>query len=356
MTTGAKQTSSDAAHASAPNPLHTSTPNPLHTLMDLATSHWKSAALSAGVELGLFALLAGRGPMDSTGIREALQTSPLHTSALLDALVALNLLTRDGATYGLHPDARPFLDPASERSLLTALKFNAMSFPLWSKLGMCVKQGAPMLPPKSHLGPDAGFTRQFVLAMHERAVAFGPMLMGAIDVTDANRLLDVGAGPGTFSRLLAERKADLRVTLFELPAVLEVSRELLAGHAVSSRVAFVAGDYHTDALPQGFDAVLYAGALHQETPPRAAALLEKLKMSLRPGGRLFVLDLMLDPGRAAPASSALFGLSMLLTNADAHMYAIDEVSSLVRDAGLEWVSEVRVGQSPYGLVVGRRRT
>jgi len=330
-------------------------PDPIHSLMELATSHWKSAALSAGVEVGVFELLARRPNLTARQIAAELSTSPLHTAALLDALVTLDVLERDTSGYRISSHCVSLLDPASDRSLLRALKFNAMGFGLWAKLGTTVKTGTPALPARSHLGPDAGFTRQFVLAMHERAMAFGPMLMGAIEVSGCRTLLDVASGPGTFSRLLAERNPELRVTLLELPAVLEVSRELLNGLDVARRVEFVEANYHTDPLPTPFDAVLYCGALHQETPDRASGLIDKLKGALAPGGRLFVLDLMLDPGRASPAPSALFALSMLLTNADAHVYAIDEVSTLLTDAGLDVVSAQRLGPSPYALVVARRR-
>jgi len=116
-------------------------PDPIHSLMDLATSHWKSAALSAGVEVGVFELLARRPNLTTQQIASALSTAPLHTAALLDALVTLDVLERDASGYRIASPCVALLDPASEQSLLRALKFNAMGFGLWAKLGTTVKTG-----------------------------------------------------------------------------------------------------------------------------------------------------------------------------------------------------------------------
>ena len=115
---------------------------------------------------------------------------------------------------------------------------------------------------------------------------------------------------------------------------------------------FHAADYRRDVLPGGFDAVVYAGALHQETPATAAALVANVRRSLRPGGRAFVIDLMLDDDRTTPAFSALFQLNMMLQRPGSRVFTAGEAVGLLHEAGLVGIETHAVDGTPYRIVSG----
>ncbi len=324
----------------------------VHELMQLATGYWRAAALSAAVELELFAALEPDGATAAL-VAERGESDPAYTADLLNALVGLGLLVRDDGRYAIAPAYRELLSPDGERCMLGALGYNAQLYPLWGRLAQCVRDGAPAVPPSAHLGDDPAATRGFVMGMHSRALGLGPTILPAIDAA-GRRLLDIGSGPGTFSRILAERRSDLRVTQLDLPAVVDVARELAANSPAADRIDFLPADYHTDPLPAGYDALLYCGALHQETDAAAAALFERFAAALAPGGVCEVIDLMTEPGGATPAFSALFGLNMKLFNPAAGVFAADRVAELLRAAGFERVSVTRLDESPYYHVRGHR--
>jgi SAM-dependent methyltransferase len=322
-------------------------------LMQMATGYWASATLSAAVELGVFDALAD-GSADAESLAKRAGASSPHLLRLLEALAALGVLRREQERFSIDPSLRPLLSPSSPTCLLDALRFNLDMYPLWARLGSSIRAGQPALPPSAHLGDDPGRTERFVRGMHSRAMMLAPAVVEAIDLGDARTLLDLAAGPGTFSRMLLERHPKLRSTLFDLPPVLDVARRLLESPGTLGRITLHPGDYRKDPLPGGFDAVLYCGALHQETPESAATLLRKIRDSLRPGGSLLVVDLMLAPDRTGPAFSALFSLNMMLVSPVGRVFDERETQDLLRAAGFDDVAATHPAGSPYTIVRARR--
>lgn len=92
-------------------------------VMDLATAYWKSATLSAAVDLKLFDAVCGEG-LTADAAAQRVHASPLHTEVFSDALVGLGLLERAAGRYRLELSTAPWLDRSSSRWLLRALRFN----------------------------------------------------------------------------------------------------------------------------------------------------------------------------------------------------------------------------------------
>jgi ubiquinone/menaquinone biosynthesis C-methylase UbiE len=322
-------------------------------LLDLASAYWKSAALSAAVQNGLFDAL-NDGADSSQALSKACGTSLLHTHALCDALVGMDVLIKKQERYAIPPNLKAVLDSRDPNSLIAALRFNQDLYQLWGGLGQTVKSGDPMIPANAHLGSDPEQAVRFVHGMHSRARVFAPALINALDVKGCSRLLDVAGGPGTFSAMLAEQQETLKVTIFDLPPIIAAAEKLHEQSPARSRLHFHPGDYHADPFPSSFDAVLYCGALHQETVEQARSVLASIFNSLEPGGRCFVVDVMLDDERTQPLFSALFELNMMLMRPSSHVYTSKEAEKLLREAGFESVETKSVFTTPYWIITARK--
>lgn len=322
------------------------------SLTELATAYWPASALCAAIELGVFEAL-GDAPLPAATVAERVQAAPRQTEALLDALTGLGLLVKSGTGYALEASARPYLDPKGAMCILGALRYNVQMYPLWGRLASAVRDGKPVIPPTAHLGGDAGRTRHFVMGMHTRALAMIPAVLPGLDIESPARVLDVGAGPGTFSVRLAETRPGLHITLSDLPPILEIARELVAQSPAAGCVDFAPADYRTDALPAGYDAVLYCGALHQEDTTSAAGLFAKIRRSLKPGGRLYVIDMMLDDTGTQPTFSTLFTLNMMLTSPMGRVFRAADVETWLAGQGFGAIARQPLTGSPYWLVKGR---
>ncbi|MBC7782907.1 MAG: methyltransferase domain-containing protein [Burkholderiales bacterium] len=325
-------------------------------LTDLATGYWQSAALIAAVQVGLFDHLDE--PMTSDQIAAHCGAAPETIAALLDALASLELLIKRAGLYSLDPTSKPLLCKSSPTCMLDALRYNADLYQRWGSLGGAIAGNKSLVAPAgtspTAAATDETRTRRFVMGMESKARAFLPAIAPLIHLNSERTLLDVGSGPGTLSRHFAESDRSLHVTLFDLPDVLRVTREICANSAAYPRLEFCAGDYRREALPKPFDAILFAGALHQETPESAKLLSSRFYDSLAPGGRLFVVDLMLDDDRTHPRLSALFQLTMLLIQPGARVFSQSELSAILLDRGFELQTTEQPVTSPYRIIIARK--
>lgn len=332
----------------------------IERMMDLATGYWQSGVLTAAVELNLFDALE-RKAATAEDVAKKLGTAPFHTAELMNALAALGILEKTGGSdanpevlFRIRPSAAQYLTRSGDYCILDALKFNTDMYPLWSKLSDTVRNGRPALPPGAHLGGDPSRTRRFVVGMHSRALAMAPALIPALDMTRRAKLLDVASGPGTFSAMLADKYPELSVTMFDLPPVLDVARGLVRDRQSAARISFSPGDYHSDPFPSGFDTALYCGALHQEDPESAVAVLKKIYGALEPKGRIYVVDMMLRKGRVEPAFSTLFSLNMMLTSPGGRVFTEIEVREAVAKAGFYNPRLNKLGDCPYWVVTAEK--
>lgn len=109
--------------------------------------------------------------------------------------------------------------------------------------------------------------------------------VAACDLSAARRLLDLGGGHGFYSIAFAQKYPDLQVTMFDLPHIATLAEHFVKMFAVEKQVALAGGDFLTDDIGTGFDAVLCANILHSD---KRHVLLPKVRQALSPGGQVIL--------------------------------------------------------------------
>lgn len=305
-------------------------------IVRLASAFYGSSVLFAALGRGVFKAIEDLGgEADLGAVARATKSSPRGLRLLLDAAVATGLLRKSGGLYANTRAGKLALVPGAPADLSDAIAYNRDVYPLWGRLAELAETGAPAEPPKLHLGEDRDRTRRFALAMRGRALAIGRGIVPMIDLKGCRRLLDLAGGPATYAELLVQANEGLSCVTVDVPAIAAIARELVAGDGLSGRVECRAGDYHTDVYEaESYDAVTIFGCLHQESPDAIRSILKRAAAALKPGGRVFVLDMMTDATRTAPAFSALFAVNMALTTQDGWVFSDDELKGWMREAGL----------------------
>lgn len=205
-------------------------------------------------------------------------------------------------------------------------------------------------------------------AMYERLVA-GAARDAQLDILDAHlllhlppcaRVLDVGAGGGTLTRVLATRRPDLALSAVEPSAAMRtLADRTLAGLPVVVRD----GTAEAPGVADGsLDGLFSAGAI-KHWPDRAAGLAACLR-ALRPGGRLLVTELdrtaSFADARAfvarwpAPRLARPFLLANLLAVVARQSVDPPELTRLAAGAGLADVVVGRIPGAPLVMLAGSR--
>ena len=236
------------------------------------------------------------------------------------------------------------------------LRYSSDLYPAWGRLGELLRTDRPPVEAESMLGVDPDKTRNFVLAMHNRALGFGSVLPHGTDLSGRRHMLDVGGGPGTYSILSVQQTPGLRATVLDLPGVLEITKEIIASYQCEDRVTVMPGDYTTTDFGHGYDVVLQSGMMHRETQDVCKLLLRKGLEALDPGGLIVVSDVFFDDDQKdGPPFVTHFALNMMLTSEHGSAHAKTEMSRWMTDTGF---ADVRVKPlpppNPHTLLLGTK--
>ena len=319
------------------------TPYTPETLTALARSFMESRVFLTAAELDLFTLLAER-PLSLSEAAAARGADPRAMEILLDALAAMGLLEKEGGGWRTNAELAPYLTAHGEKSLLPLAHYSLGVWDRWSRLTERVAGSRP------EAGDRDAWTRSFIGAMHVIAAPQADGLVAAVAPGGARRLLDVGAGPATYTLAFVRAVPGLRATVFDLPAVVEMARERIAAAGLLDRFDLVAGDLRVDPLPGGHDLAFVSAIVHMLGPAENVALFRKVHDALVPGGRVVIRDHVMSPDRTAPRAGALFAVNMLLGTEAGGTYSLDEMDSWLVEAGFERTRLVRGGERMDALV------
>jgi predicted O-methyltransferase YrrM len=303
--------------------------------------------------LDVFTALGDRS-LTAREVAQACGAHPRSTGLLLNACVALGFLRKRGDRYANSPEAGNLLVKGKPGYVGDGINHTDRLWQAWGDLTEAVRTnrratvsaGASDVP---------GIHRDFILAMHTRALRNGEVLAQNLDLTGRKQLFDAGGGAGTYSIFLVRRHPGLRAIVFDLPPTTEIAREVIAGSGVENRITLRAGDYFRDDFGQGNDVVLLSAILHSLSPRRCKLLLTKSYESLVSGGLVVVQEGLVDPDGTSPVWAALFSLNMLVNTGEGRSYSGREIAGWMREAG--FVEPVVRALPPPGnasLVIGTK--
>ena len=233
-------------------------------IMNLARGFQPACLLAAGAELGMFAALAEE-PMTAKMLAQKLQTDLRATTIVADALAALELLKKDGESYCLALGVAEALTPTGKTSVLAMARHLANCLRSWAQLAKVTKTGQAAEHVPSIRGAEAD-TQSFIEAMNDISGPMADPLVGEIAPADFKHLLDLGAGPGTWTIAFLRNNPQARATIFDRPEVIPIAREHIATAGLEERVSFVGGDFNSDAvLPSGADLAWVSAIVHQNS-------------------------------------------------------------------------------------------
>jgi hypothetical protein len=169
------------------------------------------------------------------------------------------------------------------------------------------------------------------------------------------RLIDVGGCHGAYSMALAWRYPLLTATVYELPRVVPVARELIEQCGMSGRVSVQEGDFQKQELGNGYDVALVFGVLNGEPPDGRPVLIRKVFSALSPGGQIVLRDFVLAPDRANPPEATLFALQMLLATDSGGLDTRKDWNDWLQAAGFSQVKDIPLPSwVGSGLTVARK--
>jgi demethylspheroidene O-methyltransferase len=313
-------------------------------LFDLCAGFVYSQVLAACVRLRVFELLRD-GPLTAAAVAARADLPFDAAGRLLGAAAALGLVSRrSGGRYGLGPLGAAMV---GNPGLAAMVEHHALLYAdLRDPVALLRGEGrgetglARYWPYAGDGAGAAGLGAAAVAGYSALMAASQPLVaeevLGAYDLRRHRRLLDVGGGEGVFLCAAGAAAPDLRLVLFDLPAVAERAAARLAAAGLAGRASAVGGDFLLDPLPGGADVVSLVRVLHDHDDGGALAVLRAARRALPPGGTLLLAEPMSGTPGAEPVGEAYFGF-YLLAMGRGRPRTPGETGALLRAAGFDGV-------------------
>jgi demethylspheroidene O-methyltransferase len=328
-------------------------------LFDLCAGFVYSQVLLACVRLRLFALLAER-PLADAAIAGRSGLTAEAATRLVDAAVSLRLLRRLGdGRVTLGPLGAAMVGNAGLAAMIEhhALVYRDLADPVALLRG---EQGAaalagywPYAAEGSHAALDDASVAPYTALMAATQPLVSAEVLAAYDFSRHRCLLDVGGGDGSFLAAVGRRHPNLRLMLFDLPAVAARAEARLGAEGLGQRSRCVGGDFLLDPLPEGADVVSLVRVIHDHDEARVATILGAARRALAPGGTLLIAEPLADTPGAEPIGAAYFGF-YLLAMGRGQARSVGALSALLARAGFVDVRQLGTDTPMLtGLVTAR---
>jgi precorrin-6B methylase 2 len=321
-------------------------------ILELARAYQEACVLAAAADLELFDAI-GAETLDATEVATRIRGNRRGTTILLDALAALELLTKHEDRYAVPPSLQPRLRPGGPESVLAMVQHQANCMRRWSRLAQAVREGQPPERTPSVRGEEQD-KASFIEAMDVINRDAAAWLVDEIAPGPFKHLLDVGGGSGTWTIAWLKKSPEARATLFDLPHVIPLAEERLRYAGLLERVTLVAGDFDTDALPTGADLAWVSAIVHQNSRSENRTLFEKLHAALVPGGRILIRDIVMDATRTTPKGGALFAVNMLAATPGGGTFTFAELAEDLEATGFKEAKQLREDEWMHAVVAARR--
>lgn len=319
-------------------------------IMQTSGAYWETCALHGAVALDLFTRIADRR-VDGKTVAQDLDASADGVVRLLDAMVAVGLLTKNDQGYANTEASRDYLCADSERYLGYIIRHHHHLVGSWARLPEAIRTGRPIRLPVREKGRQE--REAFLMGMFNLAMQLAPRLVPVVDLDGCQTLLDLGGGPGTYAIHFCRRYPDLEATVLDLPTTQPFAKKTIRKMGMDKRVGFVPGDYVQGDLPGNFDAVWMSHILHGESAQDCGRIIEKAFRCLNPGGVAVIHEFILDDSLDGPLFPALFSLNMLLGTDGGRAYSQEQLAGMLETAGFVDVERLDfTGPNDSGLIRG----
>ena len=311
----------------------------------------ESRVMLTAIELDLFTAV-GQGA-SAREVAGKLATDPRATEMLMNALVALGMLTKQEGTFHNTSVTARYFAKDSPDDARAAMMHTVHLWRRWSTLTDCVRAGTAVAHEDVRERGEE-WTWAFIAAMHRNAAERASQVVQAVGTEGVARLLDVGGGSGAYSIAFARASEKIHAEVLDLEAVIPIAQGHIEKAGLAARIRTRAGDLRAGKLGEGFDLVFVSAICHMLSPKENRDLLGRCHAALAASGRIVIQDFILEADKTAPKWAALFALNMLVGTRAGASYSEEEYAAWLRETGFQDVRRIRL-PGPSGLMLGTRR-
>jgi hypothetical protein len=285
-------------------------------LFQMATGYWVSQAIYVAAKLGIADLLKD-GPQSCVTLATATGADTASLFRLMRALASAGIFShvrRDCFALSRLAESLQTDIPGSLKTMVMTI--GEIHYQACGNLLHSIQTGSPAFNNVfgtslfDYLQHNADAADTFNHGMTNLSSMLGYAVLMAYDFTGLSSIVDIGGGEGRLLRKILELNPDMRGAVLDMPANVETTNQDLDDQTCVGRCSYVAGDFF-DSVPEGADAYLLCGVIHDWDDDRAVTILRNCRRAMAKNGRVLLVD-MVVPDDDATCFSKLLDLNMLV--------------------------------------------
>ena len=147
-------------------------------------------------------------------------------------------------------------------------------------------------------------------AMHQKSAGLANRWPQQVDLSKAQTIMDVGAGSGIHVIEACRKFPNLQGTALDLPWITPITNEFIEKYGMRGRVKTASVDIFKKPLPNT-DIIMMCDILHDWSDEKCNVILAKSWDALPSGGRIILLETLLNEDGIGPSVAVWFHLAVV---------------------------------------------
>lgn len=319
----------------------------INKVRDLMNGYKASYLLITAARLGVFEILS-EGTTTSKNIGSRLGIENDKIELILNALVALELIEKEEDVYSLN-EYKSVLQSNSTDSQVGYFNYAFSMTDKWKNLIYTIKKETVL---DEHNDNEEAI-KEFLNAMNTNAISQAMYLADKYNFASQS-IIDVGAGYGTYSMIIADKFSDAKFEVFDLPIVEKILIENITEAKLNKQISVISGDYRKNLPEKKYDAVFLFAIIHQEDEKEVERLLKNIYDRLNEGGKLYLSSYFLEENKTEPYFAVMFGLEMLVRYGKGKVYTHNEINAKLINIGYKEIARDDSMPGPATLYIASK--
>lgn len=325
-------------------------------LFTTSGAFWETCTLHTGVKLKIFSHL-GSLSLSCKEVAKKINGDTKATSSLLNALTAMNLINKADNLYSNTDFAKQYLCENSKDYKGYIIMHHHHIMFSWVKMYESILTGKPVQQPENNDNEETQI-ESFLMGMFNIASETAPYYAQILDLTNLTKMLDMGGGPGTYSIHFCKANPHLHAMVLDLPSTKKFAQKTIESFDLSEKIEFKEGSFLDKnlQLKQEFDMAWLSHILHGENEQDSQEIIARAAKALKPGGKIFIHEFILEDSRDKPLFPALFDLNMLVLTQEGKAYSQKELTDLLKKNNIENISRIKLNSpNNAGIIMGIKK-
>jgi len=268
----------------------------------------------------------------------------------MDALAGVEFLLKDGEQYALPDDVQHYLVAETPDYLGGMVTHGKRLYDNWSLLRDVLRSGLPAGGAQAHNHMEEYFA-ELIQGLYVSNAKAAETLAEKLSLDETAQILDVAAGSGIWSIKCLEKQSGAHATLLDYPRVVEVAKQYIQSHDLTQRYQYLPGDLELMTFPQAqYDIALVAHICHIIGAVASRRLIAHIAETLKPGGRIVIIDFLRDNTTSPTGWPAVFGLNLLISTDSGEVFSKAQYQQWLEDAGLTLTEEYALSGDMTALI------